>query len=173
MDVGRKKWVFPKRYFMNNDLLISNIPLHISNMKKATRQFCENYMLFENKSKQFGNFSKFYYMKFCSRPKRRSWSKRLKKLLESENYRNIHQHQQTEISIMFYFMLGQRQKIPRFDGSGRGELSDREVFNVLKMQHKVNISQEKVRTQCNVVKNDLRTVAITRFCWPKSPRCQV
>lgn len=32
----------------------------------------------------------------------------------------------------------------KFDGSGRGELSDREVFNVLKMQHKVNISQEKV-----------------------------
>ena len=103
MDVGRKKWVFPKRYFMNNDLLISNIPLHISKMKKATRQFCENYMLFENKSKQFGDFSKFDYMKFCSRPKRRSWSKRLKKLLESENQRNIHQHQQTEISIMFYF----------------------------------------------------------------------
>ena len=77
----------------------------------------------------------------------------------------------TEISLMFLFMLGQRQKIPRFDGSGRGELSDREVFNVLKMQHKVNISQEKVRTQCNVVKNYLRTVAITRFCWLKSPRC--
>ena len=35
----------------------------------------------------------------------------------------------------------------RFDGSGRGELSDREVFNVLKMQHKVNISQEKVNSQ--------------------------
>ena len=35
----------------------------------------------------------------------------------------------------------------RFDGSGRGELSDREAFNVLKMQHKVNISQEKVNIQ--------------------------
>ena len=39
----------------------------------------------------------------------------------------------------------------RFDGSGRGELSDREAFNVLKMQHKVNISQEKVNLQHTVL----------------------
>ena len=39
----------------------------------------------------------------------------------------------------------------RFDGSGRGELSDREAFNVLKMQHKVNISQEKVNLQHTIL----------------------
>jgi len=39
----------------------------------------------------------------------------------------------------------------KFDGSGRGELSDREAFNVLKMQHKVNISQDKVNLQNKVL----------------------
>ena len=33
----------------------------------------------------------------------------------------------------------------RFDPSGKGELSDKEMFNVLKIQNKVNCKQEEVR----------------------------
>ena len=33
----------------------------------------------------------------------------------------------------------------RFDPSGKGELSDKEMFNVLRIQNTVNCKQEQVR----------------------------
>ena len=34
--------------------------------------------------------------------------------------------------------------LTRFDPSGRGELTDKEMFNVLKIMNKIDISQDQV-----------------------------
>ena len=93
---------------MNNDLLISNIPLHISNMKKATRQFCENYMLFETNQNNLSILQSLIY-EILQPPEEEEL---IKKIEETARKWELQEHTSTSTNWDFNHVLGKDRKSP-------------------------------------------------------------